>query len=127
MTTASEALGKVTDEAAWKKIAQLHASDAVLDSRSLALIRRQNPALSDKEFAAMVQKFQESIALDTVRNDYLLKPKLYAWFFSDPSRTNLEKFNEKVYAELFLTPSSDPWLGLFAKDVYVGVDNGGVR
>jgi len=127
MTGPSEALGKVTDEAAWKKIAQLHASDAVLDSRSLALIRRQNPALSDKEFAAMVQKFQESIALDTVRNDYLLKPKLYSWLNSDPSRTNLEKFNEKVYAELFLTPSSDPWLGLFAKDVYVGVDNGGVR
>ena len=126
MTGPAEELGKITDEAAWQKIAQLHASDAVLDSRSLALIRRQNPALSDKEFAAMVQKFQESIALDTVRNEYLLKPKLYAWLYTDARPIDLEKFNEKVYAELFLTPSSDPWLGLFAKDVYVGVDNGGV-
>ena len=29
MTTATEELGKITDEAAWKKIAQLHSSDAV--------------------------------------------------------------------------------------------------
>ena len=127
MTAPSEALGRVTDEVAWKKIALLHASDAVLDSRSLALIKRQNPDLSDKEFAALVQKFQESIALDTVRNEYLLRPKLNAWLYRDPSRTDLEKLNEKVYAELFLTPSSDPWLGLFAKDVYVGIDNAGIN
>jgi hypothetical protein len=127
MTVTSEAMGKITDEAAWRKIAQLHASDAVLDSRSIALIKRQNPELNEKQLASMLQKFQESIALDTVRNEYLLRPKLYAWLMRDPTRTNLEKFNEKVYAELFLTPGSDPWLGLLTKDVYVGIDNGGVK
>ena len=126
MTATSEALGRVTDEAAWKKIAQLHASDAILDSRSIALIRRQNPGLSEKEFAAMIQKFQGLIAVDTVRNEYLLRPKLYAWLYRDPSRTDLEKFNAKVYAELFLTPASDPWLGLLSADVYTALDNSGV-
>jgi predicted DNA-binding protein (MmcQ/YjbR family) len=33
---------------------------------------------------------------------------------------------EKVYAELFLTPGSDPWLGLFVPDAYTGLENGGV-
>ncbi|HEY2961548.1 MAG TPA: hypothetical protein VGJ37_03995 [Pyrinomonadaceae bacterium] len=127
MTATSDSLGKVTDEAAWRKIAQLHAPDAVLDTRSITLIRRQNPSLSEKEFAAMLQKFQEAIALDTVRNEYLLHPKLYAWLWRDPSRTDLEKFNEKVYAELFLTPRSDPWLGLTSNDVYTALDGNGVR
>lgn len=127
MTGTPEALGRITDEAAWQKIAQLHAPDAVLDNYSIALIKRQNPALSDREFAAMLKKFQELIALDTVRNEYLMHTKLYPWLLRDPSRTDLAKFNEKVYAELFLTPRSDPWLGLLSNDAYLGIDNGGVK
>ena len=127
MTGTPEALGTITDEAAWQKIAALHASDAVLDSGSIALIRRQNPALSESEFSAMLKKFQELIALDTVRNEYLLHTKLYPWLLRDPRRTDLQKFNEKVYAELFLTPGSDPWLGLLTKDAYLAIDNGGVN
>jgi len=44
----------------------------------------------------------------------------------DPARGDIEKLNEKVYASLFLTPNSDPWLGLFSTDVYTALDNGGV-
>ena len=127
MTRTSEALGKITGEAAWRKIAALHASDAILDSRSIALMKRQNPSLAEKQFAAMLQKFQDAIALDTVRNEYLMHPRLYAWLVQDPDRTDLAKFNEKVYAKLFLTPKSDPWLGLLAADVYTGIDNGGIK
>src|SRR5690242_15815209 len=127
MTGVSQGLGRITGEATWRKIAALHASDAVLDSRSIALIKRQNPSLSGKEFATMMQKFQDAIALDTVRNEYLMHPRLYAWLVQDPSRKDLEKFNEKVYAELFLTPKSDPWLGLLMPDVYTGIDNSGVK
>ena len=127
MNAAPEALGKMTDELAWRKIARLNAANAILDAQSLGLIRKQNPALSDKDFGAMVEKFQESIALDTVRNEYLLHTKLYPWLLRDPSRTDLEKFNEKVYAELFLTPRSDPWLGLLTKDAYMAIDNAGIK
>jgi hypothetical protein len=127
MTGTPEALGRITDEAAWRKIAALHAAEAVLDSGSIALIKSQNPALTKPEFSAMLKKFQESIALDTVRNEYLLQTKLYPWLLRHPSRTDLEKFNEKVYAELFLTPRSDPWLGLLDRDAYVGLDNGGIQ
>jgi hypothetical protein len=35
-------------------------------------------------------------------------------------------FNEKVYAELFLTPSSDPWLGLAPADAYTALEDGGL-
>ena len=126
MTGATDALGQVTDEAAWRKIAALHAPDAVLDESSISLIKRQNPKLADDELARLLRKFQELIALDTVRNEYLLHSKLYSWLMRDPARDNVEKLNEKVYASLFLTPNSDPWLGLISTDVYTALDNGGV-
>jgi hypothetical protein len=126
MNTATETLGKITDEAAWKKIAQLHAADAILDSASTTLIKRQNPTLAEADLARLLSKFQELVGLDTVRNEYLMHTKLYTWFMKDPARDDLEKLNEKVYAELFLTPRSDPWLGLVAADVYTAIDNGGI-
>lgn len=126
MTMATKTLGKMTDEAAWKKIAQLHAADAILDSNSIALIKRQNPALTEAELARLLKNFQELVALDTVRNEYLMHTELYEWLMQEPVRDDLEKLNEQVYAKLFLTPRSDPWLGLFSTDVYTALDNGGV-
>jgi hypothetical protein len=134
MTAGSEALGAMTDEAAWNRLASLHLADALLDARSIALIRRQNQSLlsgdataqPDKVLNKMLRKLQLNIALDTVRNEYLLHTKLHAWLISDPKRNDVEALNEKVYAELFLTPKADPWLGLFAADVYTGLENGGV-
>ena len=45
---------------------------------------------------------------------------------NDPVRNDVEKLNEMVYESLFLTPGSDPWLGLFSPEVYTALDNGGV-
>jgi hypothetical protein len=127
MSFATEELGKITDEEAWKKIAQLHSSDAMLDERSISLIKHQIPAWTDQSLPRLLQKFQELIALDTVRNEYLLHSKLYTWLVRDSVRDDVEKLNEQVYAKLFLTPGSDPWLGLLSTDVYTALDNGGVK
>ena len=124
ITSASDAMGRLTDEEAWRLIARLHQNDAVLDERSRSLMTRQNRSLSEKEWYRMFLRFSESIAMDTVRNEYMLRPMLYSWLASSRS-ADLEKFNEWVYAEVFATPSSDPWLGLVAPEIYVAVDNGG--
>jgi hypothetical protein len=126
MNMATDELGKITDEAAWKKIAALHPSDAELDNRSLVLIERQNPRLTVGELKHLIARFQEAVALDTVRNEYLMHTKLYTWLMNDPVRDDVEKLNDKVYESLFLTPGSDPWLGLFSPEVYTALDNGGV-
>lgn len=135
MTAGPEALGVVTDEAAWKKIALFHIADAELDVRSLGLIQRQTQVVlraegsdknPDKTLASLVKKLQMNIAMDTVRNEYLMHTKLYAWLIADRSRSDLETLNKKVYAELFLTPASDPWLGLFSPETYVALDGGGI-
>jgi hypothetical protein len=126
MNMATDQLNKITDETAWKKIAQLHPVDAELDNRSIALIKLQNPLMTDDDFFRLQRKFQELVALDTVRNEYLMHTKLYTWLLKEPVRDDVEKLNEKVYESLFLTPNSDPWLGLFSPEVYTALDNGGV-
>ena len=72
-----------------------------------------------------MKKLQQNIALDTVRNEYLLHTKLYGWFLTSKDR-DLARLNKKVYAELFLTPASDPWLGLYSPEVYTALQGGGL-
>jgi len=138
MTAGSEALGAITDEAAWNKIALLHVADAQLDARSIGLIQRQtqkafqaggSKSASDETLANLVRKLEMNIALDTVRNEYLLHTKLYAWLVADRNRfdrIDLDTLNKRVYAELFMTPASDPWLGLFSPEVYTALEGGGI-
>ena len=134
ITEAPATLGTLTDQATWNKIAELHIGDAQLDARSISLIKRQTQnALSadgsgknkDKTFAALLKKLQQNIAMDTVRNEYLLHTKLYGWFLTSKDR-DLARLNKKVYAELFLTPASDPWLGLYSPEVYTALQGGGL-
>ena len=135
MLAGGEELGTATDEATWRKIAELHQSDSRLDKRSLGLILRQTQkALSsvggeratDKMFAELVQKLEMNVALDTVRNEYQLHNRIYAWLIDSRENIDLNKLNKRVYAELFLTPASDPWLGLFSPDTYMALQNGGL-
>jgi hypothetical protein len=128
MTAGADALGKITDEDTWTKLATLHSAEARLDESSIGLIKHQINDLPDSEktMKALLQKFQLTVALDTVRNEYKLHSKLYAWLISDRGRSDVDTMNEKVYAELFLTPKSDPWLGLLQMDTYTGLENAGV-
>ena len=131
----AEALGRITDEPGWKQIALLHLADAKLDDQSIGLVKRQRQYLLDttgdglspaKRLDNLLQTLERSIAMDTVRNEYLLHTKLYELLTLDASREDVEKLNEKVYAELFLTPRSDAWLGLFSPEIYTALENGGV-
>lgn len=134
----AELLDGRADDAAWRQVTQLHATDAVLDDASIALIRAQFPnafaagarALSkmrvEDPILARIGLLQRSIALDTVRNEYLLHRQLHGWLAQAPG-IDLESLNERVYAELFLTPSTDPWLGLAPPDVYTAIAGDGRR
>jgi hypothetical protein len=131
-------LEDATDDATWNAIAALHAEDAHLDQASIALMRAKNPnaavagrrALTKRvvedPLLQVVANFQSSIALDTVRNEYLLHRHIHRWLTEAPVTVDLAGLNERVYAELFLTPSSDPWLGLIPENTYTALENDGV-
>ncbi|HTN74569.1 MAG TPA: hypothetical protein VL096_04960 [Pirellulaceae bacterium] len=122
----------------WEQLATLHVRDAELDRASIELMRAQNPAAAAGELSVtkarvedpllrMVRSFQSSIALDTVRNEYVLHRQLHEWFVASEVPATLDPLNERVYAQLFLTPSSDPWLGLLPANTYTALKNNGVE
>ncbi|HEY6327782.1 MAG TPA: hypothetical protein VI756_00490 [Blastocatellia bacterium] len=117
-----------TAQTPWEAIAALHDNDVKLDSSSIALIKSQYRAmaLTDDALSRIVQNLERNLATDTVRNRYLIHSRIHQWFVDGVAGEDINALNERVYARLFLTPSSDPWLGLFSADTYSGLIDGGI-
>jgi len=122
----------------WQLVAQLHPGDATLDEQSVKLIREEqsdafeagarsmSKSFVEDPILRQVRTFQNSIALDTVRNEYLLHRQIHAWFAAGEAPSDFGQLNDRVYSELFLTPASDPWLGLAPVDTYTALENSGL-
>lgn len=131
-------LEAATDDSTWASIAALHSDEARLDQASRALLIAKAPsALAAGRVTAskiaienpvlrQIRNLERSISEDTVRNEYLFHTKIHEWLATEPATLNLDAFNSKVYAELFLTPDSDPWLGLAQPDICTALENNGL-
>ncbi len=121
-------LNEATQPQTWGKLASFHADLARLDENSKSLMRSKHSAYrSPEQLAKTVQTFEQAMAIDTVRNEYLLHSRLHQWFVERNQTDTIAQLNEKVYAELFLTPSSDPWLGLVSPDIYSAIEGDGIQ
>jgi hypothetical protein len=82
---------------------------------------------SEKSIAneRMISALCKSIYEDEAIN-HQFHQTLHRWLAENPA-VSLHDLNERVYSELFLTPSSDPWLGLVNQDAYTGLMNGGLQ
>jgi hypothetical protein len=107
----------------WRKIAAFYTEKSRIDTNSRAFIQRQTKTKDEAQLARLISNFESYLALDTVRNEYLYHGKLYEWMLTPQS---LDAFNDKVYADLFLTPKSDPWLGLYSPETYSAIENNGI-
>jgi hypothetical protein len=132
-------LDRLSTDAVWQKIAALHYQEAKLDAGSIKLIEFKQPptaaaamplaltkARIESPLVRMLRNLERSIAEDTVRNEYQLHSRIHEWFANGTAPQNLNALNSKIYAELFLTPNSDAWLGLAPADVYSALDGGGL-
>lgn len=119
-TTISLNNDKLSDRE-WERMASLHVREVQLDANSRALMQRK--LSPESSFPQVLANFERAIAQDTVRNEYLFHARLHQWLFEGMTESNLNVLNERVYGELFLTPSSDRWLGLSAKDIYTGIES----
>jgi hypothetical protein len=126
------------DDDLWQAVANLHRGEVKLDGASVGVMSGEFPraVVAGRQAASkfqqenpvlrVVRSFEDSMALDTVRNEYLLHRRVHEKFANDASSPNdVDTLNEWVYAELFLTPSRDPWLGLAPNDVYTALENDG--
>ncbi len=131
-------LERSTDDALWVKIAALHQEEARLDANSVSLIRAKTMKAQDAMRLALskrivedpmlktIQNLQRSIAEDTVRNEYTFHANIHEWLATAGAPREVDVLNRRVYAELFLTPDSDPWLGLAPADTFSALENGGL-
>jgi hypothetical protein len=112
----------------WARIASLHTEDWLLDPRSLAELERKQSARHEDPAQARqaVREFQRLVGIDTVRNEYVFHAVLHAWL-GRGGIGDLETFNQRVYADLFLTPRSDPWLGLASPETFMALEPGEQR
>jgi hypothetical protein len=134
----SGAILEAQSDELWQRIATGHSQDAKLDEASVAVIQQENPtaaaagrraitkAAQENPLIALFRNFEGAMALDGVKNEYLLHRRIHEWFAGGEAPAELDALNERVYADLFLTPSSDPWLGLAPADVYTALDGGGI-
>ena len=137
-TSTPIAINNEFNDQTWKAIANLHRSNVNLDGQTVKLMRKQFPsaeeagavstskAIAEDPILRVVRNFEDSIALDTVRNEYLLHRQIHRWFVEATAPSDFDALNERVYAELFLTPSNDPWLGLMPPGVYTALDGDGL-
>jgi hypothetical protein len=103
-----------------------------VDETTRAVVRREAPlalkagglavtkAKVEDPILRLVAQLQSSIALDTVRNEYTLHRSVHQWF-AEGGVGPVNLLSDRVYAELFLMPLQDPWLGLFSPDVYTAL------
>ncbi|MGA9773905.1 MAG: hypothetical protein WBV94_33045 [Blastocatellia bacterium] len=105
----------------------LVSSGFATNKNSLSSSARKAASTNSASLARAVKNFERVIAEDTVRNEYRMHRQIHEWFVASVLTGDVDALNEKVYEELFLTPSSDRWLGLFPEESYTGIENDGVR
>jgi hypothetical protein len=133
--TASEA---ESDEAIWQRIGNLHVEEARVDASSRALIAEKAPSatvasratasktITETPLLRQIRNFERSISEDTARNEYLFHTRIHEWLANDAATLPVDQLNSRVYAQLFLTPESDPWLGLRPDDTFAALENDGI-
>jgi hypothetical protein len=99
-----------------------------IDDNALALIREKRAPLreSAESLARVIETFRRTLSADTLQNEYVLRPQIHRFFLEDPGVT-LAELNERVYAEVFKTPSEDPWLGLRSDETFTALTAEGVE
>jgi hypothetical protein len=123
MVVAPEELARLTGETEWRALASRRA--VTLSEETIRLIALQNPGLDAAGLDAMVARFEESLVRDSTQNEMILHRRIHERLAAEPM-PSMEDLNRWVYAELFATPASDPWLGLHDDAVFTGLEHGGV-
>ena len=134
-----DTLVAATSAGDWRAMAAQHEHRIRVDAVALPLTPPSRPTAAEAATLAiaksvvenplvrMLEQFSRSVAEDTVRNEYLLHQQIHTWFQADVPPQDLESLNARVYAELFLTPADDPWLGLVPTYAYTGLELDGLR
>ncbi len=104
-----------------------------LDENSRELIIAMGPTdwgtepakLKGSALAMMFAELERQVAGDTLINRHGLYSLIHALFIQDASR-NFETLNSLIYSDIFVTPASDPWLGMGREQGFTGLPRDGL-
>jgi hypothetical protein len=101
---------------------------SAIDDNALGLIREKRAPLheSPESLARVIESFRRTLVADTVQNEYILRPQIHQFFIDHP-RLTFAVLNDLVYAEVFMTPREDPWLGLRSDQTFTALTAEGVE
>ena len=122
-TPALTLMGAETERPAepdWAAIGRELVGGGRLSSRSRALLRLKT---GRDDVDAIAERLARDARADGARNEARFRDVIRGWFQArDPAGRDFGALNGRIYAELLLTPASDPWLGLRAEDLYDGIE-----
>jgi hypothetical protein len=127
MSGSPTVLDAIASDAGWSTIARMHFMDANIDRSTEALMSFKDPTLTAGNLQLATSALKQAIAEDTVRNEYIYRVRIRGWFSSGRVSLDVTSLTEKIYAELFLTPGWDAWLGLRSTGAYSGIDGDGLK
>jgi hypothetical protein len=100
----------------WQRIAGRMVDEVHFAPESLALMATKQ-ALTDE----LLEEFRRTVSIDGVFNELELHRRIHLWFIRGEVG-DLEAIDRRVYAELFLTPHDDPWMGLKPDGVFTALN-----
>ena len=85
---------------------------AKLSPESRALVTARAPATVRTDLDSALLRMENRLAEDGLRNEAFLHRAIHQQLARADGLSTWEDLNAWVYESLFLTPASDPWLGL---------------
>ncbi|MCO4744785.1 MAG: hypothetical protein KC912_08350 [Proteobacteria bacterium] len=104
----------------WTRLAAPY--QANLHPAAVQMVSAENP---NADLDAMLTQLDETIAQDTAHNEAELHARVHQRFASSPL-TDFDQLTNWLYADIFQTPETDPWLGMLEPTAYTGLDHGGL-
>jgi len=101
------------------------APGTLLDASSRALVGAVLGPRDRAEVDAILARLEQTVVADTAQNELRLRPEIDALFLAGAG-ADLAGLNRRIYAEIFHTPATDPWLGLLDRTSFSGLPGDGV-
>ena len=108
-------------ELAVVQLARTGAWRAALAPESVELVLARAPARPRTDVEGALERTRESVSEDGLRNEAFLHRRIHERLAASAALPDWRTFNAWVYAELFLTPAGDPWLGLAPSELLSAV------
>jgi hypothetical protein len=105
----------------------------VLDARSRALIAQLHDAVPTElvatpaQLAEVIARLEQHLVADSALDQLQLRPQISQFIASHHGRIDFETLNSWIYATVFNTPASDPWLGLMPRTDFSGLPGDGIE